>query len=317
MKKSNHILIILTTILIIGCGTGGKEIKKSSIPYIDTGINSDSWVLIPAGEFLKGMHNHEIMIDYDFEIMITDVTNEQYAEYLNEALKKETIKLVDDKVMGYYAGEDFDSYNHEVKINEGDKLHLPLNEVGVNIIFDGNKFSVIEGYENHPVVMVTWFGAKAFCNFNGFRLPTENEWEKAARGNDDRAYPWGNEIALNQANFYSSHDLIQKLFGDEARTTPVGYYNGKNYDGYHTKDGQSPFGLYDMAGNVWQWTADDFPDTHLRYMRGGSQANYEYNLRVWARNSAGPDYYGINIGFRCVRDVETAEVIEEDIEESN
>jgi formylglycine-generating enzyme required for sulfatase activity len=83
----------------------------------------------------------------------------------------------------------------------------------------------------------------------------------------------------------------------------VGYYNGRQYDNYSTEDAKNPYGLYDMAGNVWQWTGDIYKDTHLRYMRGGSFSNYEYNLRVWARNSAGPDYCDINVGFRCARDV--------------
>ena len=150
------------------------------------------------------------------------------------------------------------------------------------------------------MVLVTWFGAKAYCEFYGWRLPTENEWEKAGRGSDGRPFPWGDEIALNNANYYSSHDLFEKLSGSYS-TTPVGYYNGRTYDGYETLDSPSPCGAYDMAGNVWQWTADVYESTHYRYLRGGSKADYAYNLRVWMRNSAGPDYASPNVGFRCVR----------------
>lgn len=248
------------------------------------------------------------MVDYDYEIMQTDVTNAQYAEYLNQALTSGKIKIEGNKVMGYYLGDEFRSFKHEMEIEAGAKLHVPLNEAGLRIQFNGDTFTVEQGYENHPMVMVTWFGAKAYANFYGWRLPTEIEWEKAARGDDTRAYPWGDEVARNQANFISSHKILQKIFGKHHITTPVGYYNGKNYNGYLTMDAKSPFGLYDMAGNVWQWTGDIYHNTHLRYMRGGSQANYEYNLRVWARNSAGPDFYGINVGFRCVRDVQSEEI---------
>ena len=297
MKK--YAILLLSILLLTGCSSTVDVTKE--ITFIDTGVNPNTWVKIPAGEFLKGLHAHETLIDYDYEIMITDVTNEQYVRYLNDAFAKNTIQISDDQIVGFQPGELFDGYNHEVEITAGDKLYMRLDEPGLRIRYNGHVFSVTKGYENHPVVMITWFGAKAFAEFQGWRLPTENEWEKAARGSDDRAYPWGNEIARNQANYYSSHHLFDKLFGHQSVTTPVGFYNGKTYDGYETKPGISPYGLHDMAGNVWQWTGDDYHNTHLRYMRGGSQANYEYNLRIWTRNSAGPEHYGINIGFRCVR----------------
>lgn len=279
----------------------------SPVPFIDTGIDPNSWVTISSGEFYKGQHAHETMIEYDYEIMVTDVTNEQYAAYLNAALGQGLIVMHEDSVSGYYSGEPFDGYKHEFEYAAGTYIHLPLGKAGQRIHYKSGAFTVTPGFENHPVTMVSWFGASAFADFHGWRLPTENEWEKAARGTTTWAYPWGNEIARNQANYYSSHDLFHKMFTSNTITTPVGFFNGKLYGDYQTKEGISPFGLYDMAGNVWQWTADDYHDTHLRYLRGGSQANYEYNLRVWARNNAGPDHYGINIGFRCVRDLHNQE----------
>ena len=303
MKRS--ILLVFFVILAFFAGCGTQKVQESpGIPYVDTGVDPEAWVLVPEGVFLKGQHEHETMINYDYEIMVTDVTNAQYARFLNEAKAKGILKIEQDSVKAYYPGDPFDAHKHEKKITAGDKILIPLNEAGQRILYDGNMFTVESGYENHPMVMVSWFGARAYAKFYGWRLPTENEWEKAARGEDNRVYPWGDEIRHNQANFYSSRNLIQKLFGKRVITTPVGYYNGKSYNGYETMDACSPYGLYDMAGNVWQWCGDDYPYTHLRYMRGGSEANYEYNLRVWARNSAGPDFYSINIGFRCARDVE-------------
>jgi formylglycine-generating enzyme required for sulfatase activity len=128
------------------------------------------------------------------------------------------------------------------------------------------------------------------------------EWEKAARGPDDRPYPWGDRIGTAQANFYSSHDLFEKMVGGAGGTTPVGFYNGLSYQGFQTQDAASPYGLYDMAGNVWQWTGDIYEDQHYRYMRGGSLQNYAYNLRIWTRNSAAPSYASPSLGFRCARD---------------
>jgi formylglycine-generating enzyme required for sulfatase activity len=177
-----------------------------------------------------------------------------------------------------------------------------MDDPGMRIELDGPTYVPISGYENHPVTLVTWFGARAYCQYYGGRLPSEVEWEKAARGTDVRPFPWGHEIQKNNANFYSSHDIFEKTFGGAGGTTPVGFYNGQFYDGYQTLDSPSPYGLYDMAGNVWQWTGDVYTGQHYRYMRGGSKENYGYNLRVWTRNSAGPTYFSPNVGFRCVRD---------------
>ncbi len=294
-------LLILTALLTTACATTPTA-PATPPPIIDTGVDPEAWALIPAGEFLFGQHEKEISIDYDYEMMVTDVTNAQYARYLNEALAAETVKVVDGQVVGYYPGDEFHGYDHEMKIEAGDWLHVPLQDPGVRVSYDGETFNASPGYENHPMVGVTWFGAKAYCDFYGWRLPTEVEWEKAARGTDGRPYPWGDEIARNNANYYSSRDLFEKIFGGLGDTTPVGFYNGKTYDGYQTLDSPSPYGLYDMAGNVWQWTGDIYEGVHYRYMRGGSKANYEYNLRVWTRNSAGPDYFSPSVGFRCVRD---------------
>ena len=299
MKRA-FILLALISALAVGCAS---QVPTEPPPYIETGIDPDSWALVPAGEFLMGLHKHETMVDYDYEIMVTDVTNAQYAEYLNEALAAGAVSLTEEGIVGYYPGDEFHGYDHEMRIDAGDWLHIPLNEPGLRIEFDGETFTPLPGYENHPMVMVTWFGARAYCEFYGWRLPTEIEWEKAARGTDGRAYPWGNEIERNNANFYSSYDLFEKIVGGQGDTTPVGFYNGQTYEGYQTLDSPSPYGLYDMAGNVWQWTGNVYDYQHYRYMRGGSKADYEYFLRTWARNSAGPTYYSPSVGFRCARDV--------------
>lgn len=292
-------LLVLALLLTVGCGVASAQ--PDSLPVIDTGIDPATWAIIPAGEFLMGQHNRAVPLDYDYEIMVTDVTNAQYAGYLNKALAAGTVKIGDSQIVGYYPGDLYHGYKHEEEIKPGDWLYVPLNDPGLRLDFDGQLFATKSGYENHPMVMVTWFGAKAYCEFYGWRLPSETEWEKAARGNDARPFPWGDEIERNRANFYSSFDLFEKIWGKQGNTTPVGFYNGRTYDGYRTLDATSPYGLYDMAGNVWQWTGDVKEGVHYRYMRGGSKADYAYNLRVWMRNSAGPDYYSPNVGFRCAR----------------
>jgi len=306
MKRIGLIFVLIVAAgLLTACG-GEAEAKP---PVIDTGVDPESWAVVPAGEFLEGQHEHPTLVDYDYEIMVTDVTNAQYARYLNEALAAEAVKLVaeDQDIVGYYPGDEFRGAKHEEPIAEGDWLHIDLDEGGLRLSFDGTTFTPLPGYENHPMVQVTWFGARAYCEYYDWRLPSEVEWEKAARGTDNRPYPWGDELERNNANFYSSHDLYQKITDSRGGTTPVGFYNGKTYDGYKTLDSPSPYGLYDMAGNVWQWTGNVYEEQHYRYMRGGSKMEYEQWLRVWARNNAAPDYFGPSVGFRCARDITTTE----------
>ncbi|MCI0478796.1 MAG: formylglycine-generating enzyme family protein [Anaerolineales bacterium] len=316
MKRVLFILI-LVALLTTACGSA-PSIGAITPPHIDTGVNPESWARVPAGAFPYGQHDHLTLVDYDYEIMVTDVTNEQYARFLNQALAARAVQIGDVSVeqgkkvtvvkgvSGNYPGDPFHKYKHEEEIQPGAKLYTPLKEDGLHLTFDGQKFTAIREYSNHPMTMVTWFGANAYCQSSGWRLPTEIEWEKSARGTalvngHGLPFPWGEHIERNSANYYSSFDLFEKLFGKLGNTTPVGLYNGKTYDGYQTLDSRSPYGLYDLVGNVWQWMGDDYPDQHYRYLRGGSFYSYEVDLRVWKNNSAHPSFYSPAVGFRCAR----------------
>lgn len=295
--------IVAVAALLAGCGPSRPEI---STRHIDTGVDPDSWALVPAGEFLRGQFEHETDVDYDYQIMVTHVTNQQFAAYLTEQLAAGTIRIEGDHVVGPYPGDPFNDGRHEREVPAGDYPHVALSADGSRITIDPDGSTTIaDGYGNHPVTMVTWFGAKAYCEAIGGRLPSEIEWEKAARGADDnRPYPWGDELTPDMANYYSSTDIFEKVAGRRGDTTPVGFYNGNSYEGFTTGDNSSPYGVYDMAGNVWQWTADVIEGTHNRYLRGGSLRDHGYVMRLWSRNSTRPEYEGPSIGFRCVQDAD-------------
>lgn len=132
---------------------------------------------------------------------------------------------------------------------------------------------------NHPVVKVSWHEAKRYCEAVGKRLPTEQEWEKAARGTDGRYYPWGSNWDSSKAN------AENRLGG----TAPVGQF----------PEGRSPYGAFDMAGNVWEWTASEQGTSKV--MRGGAWKNPGPVLRAVVRYMNSPTDRDSDIGFRCAK----------------
>jgi formylglycine-generating enzyme required for sulfatase activity len=166
--------------------------------------------------------------------------------------------------------------------------------------------------KDHPAVYVNWDMANAYCEWRGARLPTEAEWEKAARGDELLEYPWGDKFDGKLVNFCDAHCSIDgkdKRYSDGyENTAPVGSYEG----------GKSPYGVYDMAGNVREWVADWYsesyyadspkrnppgPDTGtLRVLRGGSWVDNLNNVRTFARDFLNPAEANSYVGFRCVMD---------------
>jgi len=123
MKKLS--LILLTLSLMAACSP--VDITAPA-PVLDSGVDTGGWVTIPAGTFFNGQFNKETTLDYDYEIMVTDVTNSQYAEYLNNAMPDGSVKLVGNQIVGYYPGDPFNNGRHEEEIAAGDYVYIPVDD---------------------------------------------------------------------------------------------------------------------------------------------------------------------------------------------
>ena len=240
-------------------------------------VASREMIHIPAGEFIMGSMKgnddekplHRVYLD-DFLIGKYEVTNGQYVEFLN------SVKRNDDGLGHTY-------------------LDFKITAIKEN---NDKTYKIAKGWEDHPVVGVSWYGAKAYAEWLGARLPTEAEWEKSARGTDGRDWPWGNLWSPEKCKSWDS---------EPHETEPVGSY----------PDGVSPYGVNDLAGNVYEWVADWYqadyysispasnpkgPETGgFKVCRGGSWVEPKEECRSSFRFGQPPDNHDTDTGFRIAK----------------
>lgn len=244
--------------------------------------------LVPAGTFTMGGGDgaHEVYLD-DYYMDIYEVTNAAYKLCVDNGTCKPPA--------------DTSKYN-DSNYTQHPVYKLCMDKGTCKLPADTSKYND-SNYAQHPIVSVDWNMAKTYCEWRDARLPTEAEWEKAARGIDKRTYPWGERIGCSKANYNGS------CVGD---TTVVGSY----------ESGKSPYGMYDMAGNVWEWMSslyqpypydpndgrENLTASGDRVLRGGSwyDNGNVYDDSAIVVHSADRYWYNpansyFSLGFRCAR----------------
>ena len=278
-----------------------------SLTFREVPVGTDGMVWIPAGWVRMGQAGiapvHDLYVE-GFYIDVLEVRNGEYKEFIDAG--------------GYSTEAWWNPVGWAWRVNNNITLPDRWNE---NTYHGGG----VPGNEHFPVNGVSWWEADAYCRWAGKRLPTEAEWEKAAKGgcekwgdpgqcdaSDTPTYPWGGMISGSRANYYQSGDPYDN------NTTPVGYYDGSNHGGYQTIDSPSPYGLYDVAGNLWEWCSTKYasypydpndgrenpPATYnecCRVLRGGSWYTYASRLPCAYRIYYDPYIRYGTVGFRCAR----------------
>ena len=235
---------------------------QSKKPVTDKEKELNSMAYVPAGEFIMG-------------------SNERWDDEAPEHISETEAFYID---LNEVTNADYKVFADATQ--RGHPFHWP----------EGN---IPKGKEKHPVVYVSWFDADEYCSWAGKRLPTEQEWEKAARGEEGLIYPWGNEWTLDKSNNPYKHST---------GTEPVGSY----------PEGRSPYGLYDVSGNVWEWVDSYYlphpgnPVTRAEYgmdkrvLKGGSWfdcLSYGCGLSAptFNRSFFTPEVKNNSFGFRCAK----------------
>jgi len=275
--------VAMLSMLMHNACTSDSTAEEKYLSIYDTPFDT-----VSAGTFYWSVYNHVRSIDYSFLIQRFEVSNGQYAEFLNLALEVGLINVSDTSVTGQYDGDE--------RWTTGEYEYLDLNSENCRIYYSNNQFQAKSGFLHHPVVEVTWFGAKALADYYLMRLPTNEEWEKAARSNNTYYFTWGNDLDYRRANYIDSGDPFDN------GTTPFGFFNGEKHSGFQTIDSPGPFGTYDLVGNVWEWIEDYAGTSIYKPIRGGSWNNDTTFVRTTYYSLHVPIESTATFGFRLVRE---------------
>jgi len=283
------LITLIISAIILGLGGGGTDDPPQivNVPTSTAGIQPEetpqtkdgmTQVFVSAGEFTMGSTAAEIET-FQSDCPKCDFSNEGPAH---------TVYLD-----GFWIDRtEITNAMYKMCVADNQACKTPVSKGTIE--YDSSD------YDLYPIVRVSWSQANAYCAWAGRSLPTEAQWEKAARGTDGRIFPWGNNIGC--------------LFANYTPEKSVGCYNSKGTAVGILPKGASPYGALDMAGNVSEWVADWFgpyssayeknpvgpTETGKRVIRGGSFYDSSFKLRTTNRNSLEPNKTDFLIGFRCV-----------------
>ena len=285
--SSSVILLILYGIFALGNKNRAADSVAKTISLEQTSANStpkpqDDMILIPTGEFLMGSTEQEVI-----DAWHQNDGGWKKEDYISSYPQRKIVLA--------------DFYIDKKEISNGDyKMFVEATKRAVPSIWDDQTLNS----PSQPVVGVDWNDADTYCRWLGKKLPSEAEWEKAARGTDGRAWPWGNIWDPTKDNHGNGTGYGFDESDGWRYTAPVG-----------TELGVSPYGVLNMAGNVYEWTADDFnayPENDkyiqedfekgFKTLRGGAYDDGISEQRTSTRCGFRKDYKDVDVGFRCVRD---------------